>query len=144
MALDYIRSKVLSNDTTASSKMNTEPIIVRLNGLAQTNDMLAIREMGRQIAEQEISGSSHQDLIFGPDDDEDLIVDASAPTTLPSHLLTFLTAPSPRAIIVVIDGFDLFTEHARQALLYCLRAFADPYEHDKGLANPISIVFPHS
>lgn len=44
-----------------------------------------------------------------------------APTTLPSHLLALLTAPSPRAIIIIIEEFDLFTEHARQALLYCLR-----------------------
>lgn len=43
-----------------------------------------------------------------------------APTTLPSHLLALLTAPSPRAIIIILEEFDLFTEHARQALLYCL------------------------
>lgn len=43
-----------------------------------------------------------------------------APTTLPSHLLALLTAPSPRAIIIIMEEFDLFTEHARQALLYCL------------------------
>ncbi len=33
------------------STSKTSPIIVRLSGLAQTNDKLAIREMGRQIAE---------------------------------------------------------------------------------------------
>lgn len=43
-----------------------------------------------------------------------------APTTLPSHLLALLTAPSARAIVVIMEEFDLFTEHARQALLYCL------------------------
>lgn len=43
-----------------------------------------------------------------------------APTTLPAHLLSHLTAPSARAIVVVIESFDLFTNHARQALLYCL------------------------
>jgi hypothetical protein len=53
-----------------------------------------------------------------------LIPQEYAPTTLPSHLLALLTAPSARAIIIVIDEFDLFTEHARQALLYCLREFA--------------------
>lgn len=46
-----------------------------------------------------------------------------APTTLPSHLLALLQAPSPRAIIIVMEEFDLFTEHARQSLLYCLRKF---------------------
>lgn len=50
-----------------------------------------------------------------------------APTTLPSHLLALLTTPSPRAIIIVMEEFDLFTEHARQALLYCLRKYQQMY-----------------
>lgn len=66
--------------------------------------------MGRQIALAEGRAVA----------DEDEEVEDHAPTTLPSHLLALLTQPSPRAIIVVIDEFDLFTEHARQALLYCL------------------------
>jgi hypothetical protein len=119
----------------SSTRGNEYPIVVRLDGLAQINDMLAIREMGRQIAEQE--GQEEAD----DEEETDLAVDvsnsrhgkvvilmliklawnkASAPTTLPSHLLTYLTASSSRSIIVVIEGFDLFTEHARQALLYCL------------------------
>jgi origin recognition complex subunit 4 len=81
--------------------------------LAQTDDRRAIREMGRQIALAE--GKSVAD-----DEDEDEQPGEFAPTTLPSHLLALLTVPSERAIIVVIDEFDLFTEHARQALLYCL------------------------
>ncbi|OWT36056.1 origin recognition complex subunit 4 [Cryptococcus neoformans Bt1] len=99
---------------------STSPIIVRLSGHAQTNDKLAIREMGRQIAEAEGrkyggkgTGDEREDV--DDDDDEDY-----APTTLPSHLLALLTAPSPRAIIIILEEFDLFTEHARQALLYCL------------------------
>ncbi|ORX39453.1 origin recognition complex subunit 4 C-terminus-domain-containing protein [Kockovaella imperatae] len=93
------------------------PIVVRLSGHAQTSDRLAIREIGRQIAEAEgISIANHDDdeAVDGADDQE------YAPTTLPSHLLALLTAPSPRAIIIVIEEFDMFTEHARQALLYCL------------------------
>lgn len=35
------------------STSKTAPIIVRLSGHAQINDRLAIREMGRQIAEAE-------------------------------------------------------------------------------------------
>ena len=35
------------------STSKTSPIVVRLSGHAQTNDRLAIREMGRQIAESE-------------------------------------------------------------------------------------------
>lgn len=98
--------------TSASQgRPDIRPIVVRLSGLAQINDMLAIREMGRQIAEGE--GQA-----FDPEDD-DLDLDI-APTTLPSQLLAQLSASSPRAIIIVLDNFELFTEHARQALLYCL------------------------
>ena len=102
---------------------------MRLSGHAQTNDRLAIKEMGRQIAEAE----GIKEIANDEEEEED---DAAsrcfgwffrlaneqeyAPTTLPSHLLALLTAPSPRAIIIVMEEFDLFTEHARQALLYCL------------------------
>lgn len=103
---------------------------MRLSGLAQTNDRLAIREMGRQIAEAEGK------MVAAEDDEEQAEEDAVsffrhgqrllltiqdyAPTTLPSHLLALLTTPSPRAIVIIMEEFDLFTEHARQALLYCL------------------------
>jgi origin recognition complex subunit 4 len=33
--------------------VKTSPIVVRLSGLVQTNDRLAIRELGRQIIEAE-------------------------------------------------------------------------------------------
>ncbi|WVW86384.1 hypothetical protein I302_108430 [Kwoniella bestiolae CBS 10118] len=98
------------------STSKTLPIVVRLSGLAQTNDRLAIREMGRQIAEAEGKKveNDEEDVEDEGNDEE------YAPTTLPSHLLALLTQPSPRAIIIIIEEFDLFTEHARQALLYCL------------------------
>ncbi|ODN77966.1 hypothetical protein L202_05059 [Cryptococcus amylolentus CBS 6039] len=99
-----------------SSAARTAPIIVRLSGLAQTTDRLAIREMGRQIAEAEGRVMEEEAV----DEDERGEDEEYAPTTLPSHLLALLTAPSPRAIIILIEEFDLFTEHARQALLYCL------------------------
>ncbi|BEI81172.1 hypothetical protein CcaverHIS002_0203320 [Cutaneotrichosporon cavernicola] len=92
------------------------PIVVRLSGHAQTDDRRAIREIGRQIAEGEGRAAEDED----EPTDADAGDAAYAPTTLPSHLLALLTTPSPRAIIIVIDEFDLFTEHARQALLYCL------------------------
>lgn len=62
-----------------------------------------------------------------------------APTTLPSHLLALLTAPSPRAIIIVIEEFDLFTEHARQALLYCLRGLVIE-ENAQSLPDSVDVV----
>ena len=48
------------------STSKTSPIVVRLSGHAQTNDRLAIREMGRQIAEAE--GGK---LVHGEEDKED-------------------------------------------------------------------------
>ncbi|KAI0737729.1 origin recognition complex subunit 4 C-terminus-domain-containing protein [Daedaleopsis nitida] len=67
------------------------------------------------------------------DDDENPFVE-SAPTAAagiaepivalppPAHLLALISMiPTlPRPTVVVIDGFDLFAGHARQALLYCL------------------------
>ncbi|WVF67323.1 hypothetical protein IAT40_002074 [Kwoniella sp. CBS 6097] len=101
------------------STSKTSPVVVRLSGHAQTNDRLAIREMGRQIAEAE--GRKMQESEENEEEGlDDEIPQEFAPTTLPSHLLALLTAPSPRAIIIIIEEFDLFTEHARQALLYCL------------------------
>lgn len=40
----------------------------------------------------------------------------------PSHMSSLVTTMSalPRPTIIVLDAFDLFTSHARQALLYCL------------------------
>ncbi|ORY31628.1 origin recognition complex subunit 4 C-terminus-domain-containing protein, partial [Naematelia encephala] len=99
------------------STSKTTPIVVRLSGHGQPNDRLAIREMGRQIAEAEGHKVVHED---GDDEDATGEEGEFAPTTLPSHLLALLTAPSPRSIIIIIEEFDLFTEHARQALLYCL------------------------
>ncbi|KAK4684451.1 origin recognition complex subunit 4, partial [Tremellales sp. Uapishka_1] len=97
------------------STSKTSPIIVRLSGLVQTTDRLAIREMGRQIAEAEGKKTELEE-----EEDEGAEDEEYAPTTLPSHLLALLTTPSARAVIIIIEEFDLFTEHARQALLYCL------------------------
>ena len=127
---------MLSSDSKASK---TSPIVVKLSGHVQTNDRLAIREMGRQIAvaegtkpveeegrEDEAEGNDGEASFLCRGEDMELIFQEYAPTTLPSHLLALLTAPSPRAIIIVIEEFDLFTEHARQALLYCLRTWFLP------------------
>lgn len=53
---------------------STSPIIVRLSGHAQTNDKLAIREMGRQIAEAEgrkYGGEGTEEEGEDVDDDDD-------------------------------------------------------------------------
>jgi origin recognition complex subunit 4 len=54
------------------SGSKTSPIIVRLSGHAQTNDRLAIREMGRQIADAEgiRSSDADDDAQDEPNEDE--------------------------------------------------------------------------
>lgn len=88
--------------------------------------------MGRQIALAE--GKADE----GADDDD--LPDDYAPTTLPSHLLALLTAVSERAIIIVIDEFDMFTEHARQALLYCLLDVVQSVQTGPGTGRGIAVI----
>ncbi|KAI0650378.1 origin recognition complex subunit 4 C-terminus-domain-containing protein [Trametes meyenii] len=126
------------------------PIVVRLSGHAQYNDRLAIREIAWQLAQQtghsflpandeddENNEENAPDVPLAatlpPEDtDENPFVDApsaaeqgpSLSVTLPppAHLLALISMiPTlPRPTIIVLDGFDLFASHARQALLYCL------------------------
>lgn len=58
--------------TGSSAETDRSPIVVRLDGLAQMNDMLAIREMGRQIAFQE--GKDEEEM---EEDETSLVVDVS-------------------------------------------------------------------
>lgn len=73
-----------------------------------------------------------QDQDTDADADENPFVDG-APTSAPgpalsvtlpppAHLLALISMiPTlPRPTVIVLDGFDLFAAHARQALLYCL------------------------
>ncbi|KAI9064892.1 hypothetical protein FKP32DRAFT_1625126 [Trametes sanguinea] len=122
------------------------PIIVRLSGYAQLNDRLAIREIAYQLAQQTgqsfLPTNEEDEVEEEPPDaapprstkdaDDNPFLDPSSagdpgPTlsvTLPppAHLLALISMiPTlPRPTIVILDGFDLFASHARQALLYCL------------------------
>ncbi|KAI9000673.1 origin recognition complex subunit 4 C-terminus-domain-containing protein [Trametes punicea] len=124
------------------------PIIVRLSGYAQQNDRLAIREIAWQLAkqtgqsflpagEEDEDDEEHPDAIplaanAPKDADDNPFIDPppaansgislSVTLPLPAHLLALISMiPTlPRPTIIVLDGFDLFAAHARQALLYCL------------------------
>lgn len=110
----------------AISELSDRPIVIRLSGYAQTNDRLAMREIAWQLAEQ--TGQSL--LPNGGDDDandedENPFIDQTEPIIAlppPSHLLALISMiPTlPRPTVIVLDAFDLFALHARQALLYCL------------------------
>ncbi|KAG6916101.1 hypothetical protein DXG01_008428 [Tephrocybe rancida] len=109
-----------------------KPLVLRLSGWTQHSDRLAMREIAYQLR-QEMGASfpSQGDEAFGEyemaDDDSEeahpvLEGLASTKTTPAAHLpaLISLLPTLSRPVIVLLDGFDLFTLHPRQALLYCL------------------------
>ncbi|KAK0206591.1 origin recognition complex subunit 4 C-terminus-domain-containing protein [Desarmillaria ectypa] len=124
MMLERALSKVSSGESP--------PIIVRLSGWLQQNDRLAMREIARQLREQtgasflsaedEEEMQDHDDepnpFIDAPTDDSERLVAEPSSTHLPA-LIAILPTLS-RASIIILEGFDLFALHARQALLYCL------------------------
>ncbi|KAG1754069.1 origin recognition complex subunit 4 C-terminus-domain-containing protein, partial [Suillus paluster] len=109
----------------AIALLNQTPIVIRLSGHTELNDRLALREIARQLSLQ--TGKSYLAEVNGDDDsdgDDNPFLDASAGIGIPppSHLpalISVLTTLS-RPVVVVLDAFDLFALHARQALLYCL------------------------
>ncbi|RDX50318.1 hypothetical protein OH76DRAFT_1349165 [Lentinus brumalis] len=60
----------------------------------------------------------------------------------PSHLLALISMiPTlPRPTIIVLDGFDLFASHARQALLYCLLDTAQACRTVTGSGSGMAVV----
>ena len=120
----------LSNLTTSHA---SDFHVVRLNGFVQTDDRLALREIWRQL------GRERQD-IGEVDEDETAGVGGSYADTMAS-LLSLLSHPdefeeaaemggdavdvdgptkTSKAVIIILDEFDLFTLHPRQTLLYNL------------------------
>jgi origin recognition complex subunit 4 len=93
---------------------------VRLSGFLHTDDRLALREIWRQLGRETntedeamkinsyadtmatlLALLSHPEDIFGPSEDCDTIATA-------------------RAVVIVLDEFELFASHSRQTLLYNL------------------------
>ncbi|KAI0832786.1 origin recognition complex subunit 4 C-terminus-domain-containing protein [Trametes gibbosa] len=131
----------------AIAALPNNPIVIRLSGYAQHNDRLAIREIAWQLAQQtghSFLPADDEDSEDEPTDptstappptteaDENPFVDGTPRTSIgtalavtlppPAHLLALISMiPTlSRPTIIVLDGFDLFASHARQALLYCL------------------------
>ena len=106
-----------------------KPIVIRLNGHVQRTDRQAMREIARQVVEQ-TGSDKFNSLAY--DDVENPFIDngnheadtEGFSSTLPpsAHLPSLISAlPTlSRPVIVLLDGFDLFAHHPRQALLYCL------------------------
>ncbi|KAF9453062.1 hypothetical protein P691DRAFT_771793 [Macrolepiota fuliginosa MF-IS2] len=109
------------------------PIIIRLSGWIHHTDRLAMREIAYQLGQQ--TGKS---FLQAEDDEEDVFVEQDDNPFLdqpnPEVVETGLALPPPshlpalisviptlsRPTVVILDAFDLFALHPRQALLYCL------------------------
>ncbi|KAG2156091.1 origin recognition complex subunit 4 C-terminus-domain-containing protein [Suillus clintonianus] len=109
----------------AIASLNQTPIVIRLSGHAELNDRLALREIARQLSLQtgktylaELNGDDDQDDDNNPFLDAGPCIAIPPPSHLPA-LISVLTTLS-RPVVVILDAFDLFALHARQALLYCL------------------------
>lgn len=101
------------------------PIVIRLSGHIQRNDRLAIREIAWQLSHQTGKQITLDDEEDGgnPDVNEDEmnqqdVASLPPPAYLPSLISTLPSQPKP--VVVILDAFDEFALHGRQALLYCL------------------------
>lgn len=103
--------KTLLVDTAISDFKATntgEFLVVRLDGMVQTDDRLALRDMARQLQ---------------PDGDHDAIANADIMTSLLAilaHPSEFGESGESVSVIIVLEEFGRFTEHPRQTLLYNL------------------------
>ncbi|KAG9078037.1 hypothetical protein FS749_010007 [Ceratobasidium sp. UAMH 11750] len=95
------------------------PIVIHLSGYAQTNDRLAMREIARQLVLQ--SGEA-LDIPLGNEEEDEIDGPSGVSVPTATHLpqIVGALARQVKPVVVVLDAFDLFAEHARQALLYCL------------------------
>ncbi|KZT24470.1 hypothetical protein NEOLEDRAFT_1067315 [Neolentinus lepideus HHB14362 ss-1] len=123
---------------TVLESQSQQPIVIRLSGNVQTTDRLAMREIARQAAVQ--TGSSFlADSDVSDPTDEDTEVNLSLP---PSSHLPALISVLPtlkRPTIIILDAFDLFALHPRQALLYCLLDTAQSCRVGDGM-NGIAVI----
>jgi hypothetical protein len=98
-------------------------IVIRLSGHAQATDRHAMREIAYQLNHQ--TGSSFavpeddvEDMTPGGEE-EDIQYNFAPPAAYLPTLISQLPTLS-RPVLVLLDAFDLFIQHPRQALLYCL------------------------
>ncbi|KAH9049591.1 origin recognition complex subunit 4 C-terminus-domain-containing protein [Lactarius hengduanensis] len=119
----------------ALASLPSQPIIIRLSGHVQHNDRLALREIARQLSTQ--TGRSFDIEVTDMDDESQRAADASdhaVPLPPPTYLPTLISAlPTlARPTVLILEAFDLFAIHGRQALLYCLLDTAQSCRAGKG------------
>lgn len=127
------------------------PIIIRLSGWIHHTDRLAMREIAYQLGQQtgksflQVDDDGEEDPFIEQDDNP--FLDRPNPQATetglvlppPSHLPALISViPTlSRPTVVILDAFDLFALHPRQALLYCLLDTVQGYRtgmDNKGLA----------
>ncbi|KAF2145251.1 uncharacterized protein K452DRAFT_316332 [Aplosporella prunicola CBS 121167] len=90
--------------------------IIRLNGFVHTDDKLALREIWRQLGrEMEVEDDSSLGKNYA-----DTLSTLLALLSHPSELAGQESDEVAKAVIFVMDEFDLFASHPRQTLLYNL------------------------
>ncbi|KAF2278819.1 uncharacterized protein EI97DRAFT_492480 [Westerdykella ornata] len=90
--------------------------VVRLNGFIHTDDKIALREIWRQLGrEMEIEEDGGVGKNYA-----DTLTTLLALLSHPSETTGELTDQVAKAVIFVMDEFDLFALHPRQTLLYNL------------------------
>ncbi|KAF2264038.1 hypothetical protein CC78DRAFT_517462 [Lojkania enalia] len=106
-------NKVLSE----VSKDNSDDYhVVRLNGFIHTDDKIALREIWRQLGkEMDIEESEGVSKNYA-----DTLTTLLALLSHPVELTGEITEHVAKAVIFIMDEFDLFAMHPRQTLLYNL------------------------
>lgn len=96
--------------------------VVRLNGLIQRDDRLALREIMRQLGRQMAEGEYVEDEAKNYSDTlTKLIATLSSPNTSSNPTSQQHNDHQvAKSVIFVLDEFDLFASHPRQTLLYNL------------------------
>ncbi|KAI7865890.1 origin recognition complex subunit 4 C-terminus-domain-containing protein [Mucor mucedo] len=102
-------------------KLSKDFCIVKLNGLTETNDRLALNEIARQLAVEQEDQDDRSFSTFADSFD---------------YMLSLLKSgdKSSLPVIFILDEFDLFAQHPKQALLYNL------FDAAQSAQNPMAVI----
>ncbi|KAF9322764.1 origin recognition complex subunit 4, partial [Podila minutissima] len=110
-ALQELEKQFQAPIDTSSTSTDTDGrkdfMVIHLNGMVQTDDRMALKEIMRQLSREGESEMGNTNTTFSD--------------SLPS-LLSFLKegTRAQYPIIFILDEFDLFAQHTKQSLLYNL------------------------
>lgn len=101
-------NQVLKRVSKESAVFRSDGLTVRLNGLVETDDKLALKEITRQLKLENVVG----DRVFGGF--------AQHLEFLLASLRSDVTGRNSKPIVFVLEEFELFCNHKNQTLLYNL------------------------